>query len=186
MWYVCVCVWLYFKEEREHESVYMYVCCKTNKLLIRNTTISNSECIPQQFDAEFRRFSVERNQQAKFEEFKNLIERLHHLKDVAFLISYIDPSDQDLLPINNDENLRRALINAKPLLRIIIQRKGNKIRFTARVPINIHNVTRLTIFGFVKNNEKCCIKSAGQVFNKNEHFSVQYGGFKWLWNNETP
>ncbi|KAJ8964618.1 hypothetical protein NQ314_004749 [Rhamnusium bicolor] len=76
------------------------------------------------FDAEFRRFSVERNSQPKFEDFRDLIERLHNLKDISFLVSYIDPSDQDLLPINNDDNLRRALINAKPLLRIIIQRKG--------------------------------------------------------------
>lgn len=52
------------------------------------------------------------------------MEKLHRLKDTSFLISYIDPSDQDLLPINNDENLRRALFNAKPLLRVIIQRKG--------------------------------------------------------------
>lgn len=79
-----------------------------------------------QFDAEFRRFSVERDSQAKFETFRILLERLHRLKDTAFLVSYIDPSDQDLLPINNDENLRRALFNAKPLLRVIIQRKGMK------------------------------------------------------------
>lgn len=78
----------------------------------------------QQFDAEFRRFSLERDSQARFEDFKSLLEKLHRLKDITFLVSYIDPSDQDLLPINNDENLRRALFNAKPLLRIIIQRKG--------------------------------------------------------------
>lgn len=68
---------------------------------------------------------MERNSQVKFEEFRLLIESLHALKDTPFLVSYIDPSDQDLLPINNDDNLRRALFNAKPLLRIIIQRKGN-------------------------------------------------------------
>lgn len=82
-----------------------------------------------QFDAEFRRFSLERNSPLKFEEFRALIERLHRLKDITFLVSYIDPSDQDLLPINNDDNLRRALVNAKPLLRIIIQRKGEYIKF---------------------------------------------------------
>lgn len=80
-----------------------------------------------QFDAEFRRFSLERNSQPKFEDFRTLVERLHGLKDIPFLVSYIDPSDQDLLPINNDDNLRRALINAKPLLRVIIQRKGDNI-----------------------------------------------------------
>lgn len=70
---------------------------------------------------------MERNSQPKFDDFRSLIENLHNLKDISFLVSYIDPSDQDLLPINNDDNLRRALINAKPLLRIIIQRKGNSL-----------------------------------------------------------
>ncbi|CAH1110491.1 unnamed protein product [Psylliodes chrysocephalus] len=83
--------------------------------------------VKSKFDAEFRRFNVERNSQVKFEEFRLLIESLHALKDTPFLVSYIDPSDQDLLPINNDDNLRRALFNAKPLLRIIIQRKGNSL-----------------------------------------------------------
>lgn len=67
---------------------------------------------------------MEKDNQARFEEFRGLLEKLHRLKDTPFLISYIDPSDQDLLPINNDENLRRALFSAKPLLRVIIQRKG--------------------------------------------------------------
>lgn len=62
-----------------------------------------------------------------FEEFHSLIERLHHLKDIAFLISYTDPRDGDQLPINNDENLRRALTNARPLLRIFVARKGKYI-----------------------------------------------------------
>ncbi|XP_056639257.1 partitioning defective protein 6 [Diorhabda carinulata] len=83
--------------------------------------------VKSKFDAEFRRFSVERNSQIKFEDFRSLIERLHGLKETPFLVSYIDPSDQDLLPINNDDNLRRALFNAKPLLRVIIQRKGNSL-----------------------------------------------------------
>ncbi|KAK4885712.1 hypothetical protein RN001_001983 [Aquatica leii] len=97
-----------------------------NKIVIRSTVIdSNVVEVKSKFDAEFRRFSIERNQQSKFEDFKGLLERLFKLKDIAFLVSYIDPSDQDLLPINNDDNLRRALLNAKPLLRVIIQRKGD-------------------------------------------------------------
>lgn len=40
------------------------------------------------------------------------------------LLSYIDPQDNDLLPINNDDNFGRALKTAKPLLRLIVQRKG--------------------------------------------------------------
>lgn len=60
----------------------------------------------------------------KYDEFHGLLERLYQLGDVAFLISYTDPRDGDLLPINNDDNLGRALQNARPLLRVIIQRKG--------------------------------------------------------------
>lgn len=83
------------------------------------------KCFFFQFDAEFRRFSIVRDTLVHFEEFRGLIERLHRLKDIAFLISYTDPRDGDQLPINNDENLRRAITNARPLLRIFVQRKGN-------------------------------------------------------------
>lgn len=75
-----------------------------------------------QFDAEFRRFSVSRK--GKYDEFHELVEELHHLSEVPFLIHYIDPKDGDLLPINNDDNLGIAAQHAMPLLRIIIQRKG--------------------------------------------------------------
>ncbi|GLH04132.1 uncharacterized protein GBIM_09911 [Gryllus bimaculatus] len=79
--------------------------------------------VKSKFDAEFRRFSVSRNDTAKYEDFRALIERLHRLSDVPFLISYTDPRDGDLLPINNDDNLGCALLNARPLLRVIVQRK---------------------------------------------------------------
>ncbi|XP_018327139.1 partitioning defective 6 homolog beta [Agrilus planipennis] len=96
--------------------------------IIRNSVVDSTIVeVKSKFDAEFRRFSIERDHQAKFEDFHALLERLHRLKDIAFLVSYIDPSDQDLLPINNDDNLRRALFNAKPLLRVIIQRKGESL-----------------------------------------------------------
>lgn len=78
-----------------------------------------------QFEAEFRRFSMERVSKPTFEEFKTLIEKLHHMEDIPFLISYTDPKDGDLLPINNDDNLLLALQNARPLLRVFLQRKGD-------------------------------------------------------------
>ena len=49
---------------------------------------------------------------------------------VPFLISYIDPRDNDLLPINNDDNYHRALTTARPLMRIIIQKKGDSFEET--------------------------------------------------------
>lgn len=77
-----------------------------------------------QFDAEFRRWSVKRSETTNFEDFSKLVERLHQLNNMEFLISYVDPSDNDLLPINNDDNFGRAMSTAKPLLRVIVQRKG--------------------------------------------------------------
>lgn len=77
-----------------------------------------------QFDAEFRRWSLKRSEQHSFDEFQSLLERLHKLDRSQLLVSYIDPRDNDLLPINNDDNFGRALTTARPLLRVIIQRKG--------------------------------------------------------------
>ncbi|CAH0403070.1 unnamed protein product [Chilo suppressalis] len=88
---------------------------------------SQSVEVKTKFDAEFRRFSLSRTEKLKYEDFKGLIEKLHRLHDVAFLISYTDPRDGDLLPINNDDNLARALLTARPLLRVIIQRKGDSL-----------------------------------------------------------
>ncbi|XP_046737961.1 partitioning defective protein 6 [Diprion similis] len=84
--------------------------------------------VKSKFDAEFRRFSLNRNETIRYEDFKNLLAKLHQLDaDFSFLISYTDPRDGDLLPINNDDNLGRALLTAKPVLRIIIQRKGDSL-----------------------------------------------------------
>lgn len=70
---------------------------------------------------------MKRSESHNFDGFNGLIKRLHRLDNTQFLISYIDPRDNDLLPINNDDNFGRALHIAKPLLKIIIQRKGKKL-----------------------------------------------------------
>jgi len=41
-----------------------------------------------------------------------------------FVVKYSDPRDNELLPITNDDNYLAALKNARPLLRLIIQREG--------------------------------------------------------------
>jgi partitioning defective protein 6 len=79
---------------------------------------------PFQFDAEFRRFSVDRNSQLKFEPFRDSVEKLHFLSEIPFTITYTD-AHGDLLPINNDDNFNLALSTAKPVLRILVQKKGN-------------------------------------------------------------
>lgn len=55
-----------------------------------------------------------------------MIEKVHGLKNIAYTITYIDP-ESDLLPINNDDNLAKALSTARPLLRLVILRKGRFI-----------------------------------------------------------
>ena len=84
--------------------------------------------VKSKFDAEFRRFSLDRSKYATFEDFSVLLEELHILSEtrVPFMISYIDPKDNDLLPINNTDNYLRALQNARPLLRLVIQRQGER------------------------------------------------------------
>jgi len=75
------------------------------------------------FEAEFRRFSVSRQQTQRFDDFYLMVEDLHCLKSVPFIITYTDP-EGDLLPINNDENFAVALSSAQPVLRLHIQQKG--------------------------------------------------------------
>lgn len=61
-----------------------------------------------------------------YEDFNKMLAQKHNIgPDLNFLIWYTDPTDGDLLPINNDNNLARALLATKSLLRIFIQRKGD-------------------------------------------------------------
>jgi partitioning defective protein 6 len=84
--------------------------------------------VKSKFDAEFRRFSVKRGEaHITYEAFRSQLEKLHALGAEPFLISYTDPRDGDLLPINNDENFGRALKSARPLLRVLVQRKGESL-----------------------------------------------------------
>ena len=89
--------------------------------------------VKSKFDAEFRRFSVKTSEHETFESFHELLASVHLLKaasergqpqDIPFNIFYIDPKDNDLLPINNTDNYLRAMKNAKPLLKLVIQRQG--------------------------------------------------------------
>ncbi|CAG0902334.1 unnamed protein product, partial [Darwinula stevensoni] len=81
--------------------------------------------VKSKFETEFRRFSFDRHKFPKFEDFHCFIESRHLLSDVPFTLSYTDPKDGDLLPINNDDNYAKAIENARPLLRVIVQRKGD-------------------------------------------------------------
>lgn len=76
-----------------------------------------------QFDSEFRRFALPKDNKQSFEDFLTLVGRLHGLQKIPFDITYTDP-EGDLLPINNNENYARALTTARPVLRLCIQRRG--------------------------------------------------------------
>jgi len=94
--------------------------------------------VKSKFEAEFRRFSVQIHDHDTFESFYDLLGNIHLLKSssasssdkqqqqphIPFNIFYIDPKDNDLLPINNTDNYLRAMKNAKPLLKLVIQRQG--------------------------------------------------------------
>ncbi|XP_013775607.1 partitioning defective 6 homolog beta-like [Limulus polyphemus] len=83
--------------------------------------------VKSKFEADFRRFSLNSRQLTKYEDFCRLIEEFHKLTNLPFTICYTDPVHGDLLPINNDDNFVRAVTSARPLLRVIIQRKGDTL-----------------------------------------------------------
>lgn len=83
--------------------------------------------VKSKFDAEFRRFSIDKAKVTTFESFHRKVERIHSLKEIPFTICYTDPIHGDLLPINNDDNFRASLERSKLLLRLLVQRKGDDI-----------------------------------------------------------
>ncbi|XP_053596127.1 partitioning defective protein 6 [Microplitis demolitor] len=90
---------------------------------------SNIVAVKSKFDADIIRFSINKNNPIGYDEFRKILAEKHELnkdeKDKNFNIRYTDPTDNDLLPINNDNNLARALLAAKSLLKIIITRNGD-------------------------------------------------------------
>ncbi|XP_011152997.2 partitioning defective 6 homolog beta [Harpegnathos saltator] len=84
--------------------------------------------VKSKFDADIIRFSINRDEPMSYEDFGKLLAQRHDIgPDINFLIWYTDPTDGDLLSINNDNNLARALLASKPLLRIFTQRKGDRL-----------------------------------------------------------
>ncbi|KAF7699114.1 partitioning defective 6 homolog alpha [Silurus meridionalis] len=78
--------------------------------------------VKSKFEAEYRRFALQRNGTVSFQEFYRLLQNVHHIPGVDVLLGYADVHG-DLLPINNDDNFHKALSSANPLLRIIIQKR---------------------------------------------------------------
>lgn len=91
---------------------------------VRSFQFEGTVEVKSKFDAEFRRFSLDKSRYQTFDSFKKHLKDLHNLGQLNFVIRYSDPSDNELLPITNDDNYLAALKNARPLLRLIIQREG--------------------------------------------------------------
>ncbi|KHJ89125.1 PB1 domain protein [Oesophagostomum dentatum] len=81
--------------------------------------------VKSKFDSEWRRFSLTPSSPEvhSYDSFRGLVEKLHHLESVPFTLCY-NAACGDLLPITNDENLRKSFESARPVLRLLIQRKG--------------------------------------------------------------
>lgn len=94
--------------------------------------------VKSKYDAEFRRFGMNRQGLSKFEEFYQLVESLHGLNGIQFHISYTD-RDGDLLPINNDNNLARVLNVTTGVLRLVVQRKGECYNNASQMYQNYQN-----------------------------------------------
>ena len=85
--------------------------------------------LSKQFGEEFRRFGLKRTEEPpRFENFNALVRQLHGLVNMSFLIHYVDPSDNELLPINNDNNFGQALKTSARILRITIESKEDRAR----------------------------------------------------------
>ncbi|KAG9511112.1 Partitioning defective 6-like gamma, partial [Fragariocoptes setiger] len=61
-----------------------------------------------QIGVEFRRYALRCNEIANFDDFYKKIEKIHQLNDIPFVIFYTD-QENSLLPINNNENLAKAI-----------------------------------------------------------------------------
>jgi partitioning defective protein 6 len=72
----------------------------------------DSISIKSKIGVEFRRYTLKRQDVLSFDDFYKQIEKFHHLSAIPFVVFYIDPEDF-LLPINNDDNLAKAIGSAK-------------------------------------------------------------------------
>ncbi|XP_032231060.1 partitioning defective 6 homolog gamma [Nematostella vectensis] len=111
--------------------------------------------VKSKFDAEFRRFPLDREKFKSYERFYDYVRSMHKLENIEITVWYTDMHG-DLLPINNDDNLQRALNTAKPLLRLFLQRKGEGYGQNG-FPPEISGVKKRTLFSTISNPSKTTI-----------------------------
>ena len=67
---------------------------------------------------------MDRAQTTQFVDLHSLVKDSHRLPaEMPFTISYTDPRNGDLLPINNNDNMLRAFSTSLPLLRLFVYRE---------------------------------------------------------------
>ncbi|GMR53640.1 hypothetical protein PMAYCL1PPCAC_23835, partial [Pristionchus mayeri] len=97
---------------------------RSNSLILQQTLLPSRLQVKSKFDSEWRRFSINtKADPVDYDNFLRFIENLHNLHQVPFTLCYTS-KDGDLLPITNQENLRKSFESARPNLRLLIQRKG--------------------------------------------------------------
>lgn len=77
-------------------------------------TLSDADyiSIKSKIGVEFRRYALKRDDVRSFDNLYKKIESFHQLSAIPFVIFYTDPEDF-ILPINNDDNLAKAIRSAK-------------------------------------------------------------------------
>lgn len=84
-------------------------------LNINNLQNYNFVSIKSKIGVEFRRYALERKHVQSFDTFYKKVEQFHHLDSMPFVIFYTD-SEGSYLPINNDDNLAKAISSAKQII----------------------------------------------------------------------
>lgn len=73
--------------------------------------------IKSKIGVEFRRYALKQDDVKSFDNLYKQLEAKHHLGAIPFVVFYTDPEDPDgLLPINNDDNLAKAISSAKYII----------------------------------------------------------------------
>ena len=123
-----------------HKCVAKYYNCYTSNFVVYNhlsvisldyahVPVTFSPILLSQFEFEFRRFTVNRQELTEYDKFSSLIRESHRLPDdMQFTVSYTDPRTKDHLPITNNDNLLKAFLTAMPFLRIIIYRERGEFK----------------------------------------------------------
>lgn len=83
--------------------------------LTNNMFNFNFVSIKSKIGVEFRRYALNREYVQSFDTFYQKVEQFHHLSAIPFVIFYTD-SEGSYLPINNDDNLAKAISSAKHII----------------------------------------------------------------------